>query len=251
MTEYTLTEGQQSVAPAQEEPTRGSGYISTSYYGQQEQAVQQEQASVNADQALINELSAKLGIPADVQGQTQEQPQTQEEKDEFLQKLGTEEGKQLVEQFKKVTGIDLQEAFGIVQNTAKLTQELDAWRNQIVRDRQVEELRKEWGGEFDVIMPDVIEAFKKLPPNMQQALDNPDGARLLAAQLRQQKRYPTGGNASSQYVNQGHVRQASSGGTVAPQIRMSEMIKWSGQELDRRMPDVLRAKAAGTLIHDI
>jgi hypothetical protein len=32
---------------------------------------------------------------------------------------------------------------------------------------------------------------------------------------------------------------------------MSEMVTWSGQELDRRMSDVIRAKQAGTLINDI
>lgn len=251
MTDYVISETQSSVgvtdqAVEQPQSTKGQGYINANYYGNLEAQSQQQNKAELDDQALIDALSQKLGIQ---QQQPPTEPQ-QQQQDDFSQKLGTEEGQKLVADFKKITGVDLQEAFGVVQNTAKLTQELDAWRQQVLVERQAQQLRQEWGTDYDVIMPKVAEAFKKLPPQMQQALDNPDGARLLAAQIRQMERGALTNRTNPTYVPSGNVRGLS-GGNTTPVIRMSEMVNWSGQELDRRMPDVIRAKQAGTLINDL
>jgi len=245
MTDFILGENQTSTDQApQVESTKGQGYINTNYFGNIE-AESQQQTQVDAnDQALIDTLSQKLGL----QNQTPE-TQTPEQEDEYLQKLETEEGRRLAADFKNVIGIDLQEAFGIIQDTARLTKNLDAWRQQIQIEQQAQQLKQEWGQDFDVIMPKVTAAFQKLPPQMQKALDNPDGARLLAAQIRQQERGALRGNTSP-YVPSGNVRSLS-GGAQTPVIKMSEMVTWSGQEMDRRMPEIIKAKQAGTLINDL
>lgn len=250
MTDYVISEGQTSVG-LPEESAKGTGYINTNYYGnvERQEGVQQQESTSDAE--LISNLSQKLGVSLDEQTNEVTQTDTQQTQEDFSKKFTTEEGQRLVADFKKVTGIDLQEAFGIVQQTAQLTHELENWRRQVQVDRQAQELRQEWGSDFDVLMPKVAEEFKSLSPEMQRALDNPDGARLLAAKIRQRERSGLKGGSSPQYVPSGNVRNLSGGGNKAPVIRMSEMVTWSGVEMDKRMPDIIRAKQAGTLINDM
>jgi hypothetical protein len=55
------------------------------------------------------------------------------------------------------------------------------------QQQQLSTLRQEWGDGFDSIMPEIAQRFAALPPQMQASLDNLEGARLIYAQLMQEK----------------------------------------------------------------
>lgn len=58
---------------------------------------------------------------------------------------------------------------------------------QQAAQQQMATLRQEWGDSFDTVMPEISKRFAALPPQMQASLDNLDGARLLYAQIMQEK----------------------------------------------------------------
>ena len=91
------------------------------------------------------------------------------------------------DEFKKIMGIDPMEAFQAVQNTQAQLQQIDQWRKQVVVEREMDTLRQEWGNEFDATFSEVRSRYEQLPDHMKSALDNLDGARLLAAQIRSER----------------------------------------------------------------
>lgn len=233
-------------------PTAGQGYLTSSYYGNEGATRQANLEQELTDGQTIEQLGQKLGVNPNELGNADADvpPQTEDEKQAFLKKLSSEDGQRFRNEFKEYVGIDVLEAFEAIQNAATLTKELDSWRRDMVRQEETKVLKQELGQEFDTLMPEIVEYFKQLPPAQQQALDNLDGARMIAALIRQGKRAARGGQPGNlpPFVN-GNVRNTASRGV--PTIRMSEMVNWTGAELDARMGDVLRAKQAGTFINDL
>jgi hypothetical protein len=255
------TDGQPIIVPAggslenqvpSSNPTAGQGYLTSSYYGNESaknaQALEQELG----DSQAIEQLSQKLGVNPDELGNPDVVPPlgTEDEKQAFLKKLNSEDGQRFRNEFKEYVGVDVVEAFQAIQDAATLTKELDSWRRDMVRQEETKVLKQELGQEFDILMPEIVDYFKQLPPVQQQALDNLDGARMIAALIRQGKKQARTGQPGNYppYVN-GNVRSTAQRG--APVIRMSEMVQWKGAELDARMGDVIKAKQAGTFINDL
>ena len=248
-----VTEGQPYVVPAAKEP---QGYISSSYYGNESAKRQQATAQEVTDNQTVQELSQKLGVNLEEgQGTVQEQVQqqfenaTDEEKAAFMKKLSSEDGARFRKEFKEYLGIDPLEAFEAVNNTARLTAQLEAWRREVVRQQEEQQLRTEFGDEYETLMPEVIQYFQQLPPDKQRALDNIDGARLIAAMVRQRKANERRGVSHPNFVNN-NVRPIS-GRNSSPTIRQSDLLKLSGQELDQMMGTIQTAKMNGTFIYDL
>lgn len=91
--------------------------------------------------------------------------------------------------FQQYTGVTQEQFTQGIQQLQQLPQ-IQQFVAQQQRESQLGTLRQEWGSEFDAVMPVVAERFKALPPQLQVALDNLEGARLLYAQIKQER----GGN---------------------------------------------------------
>ena len=257
MATYEVQEGQTVVGSTPEvEQTGTGGYYNTNYQaGQVHQAQQEDQGLAGAAQT-INELAAKLGVDPASLGTPEEGqvvPPTdntqQEEEPDYLAKFDTEQGKRFRSEFKEYLGIDPVEAYNLIQTTSQLVQHLDGWRGQVQHQQEMEGLRKEFGGEFETIMPKVVERFAKLPQAQQVALDNADGAKMLAAMIRQEELQSRGGRPNP-YAST-NVRPLPRSGNGSPVIRMSEFVNWTDAEVQSRMPDIMKAKQSGTFINDL
>lgn len=170
---------------------QGSGYINTSSQVPTDFQLNNQGAAFEA-QRQVQELSEKLGVNLGEVPQPQQQapapevPQPEQVEDPFA-RFNTAEGQRMREEFKKVMGIDPLEAFQAVQQTQQQLQQVEQWRQQVAVERQMDALKQEWGGEFEATFSEVRERFNQLPDNMKPALDNLDGARLLAAQIRSEQ----------------------------------------------------------------
>jgi hypothetical protein len=88
-----------------------------------------------------------------------------------------------VAQFEQVTGIKPEQFGQAVQQFQQMQQSFAQQQAQ----QQMTTLRQEWGAEFDTVMPEISKRFAALPPQMQAGLDNIDGARLIYAQVMQER----------------------------------------------------------------
>jgi DNA-binding protein H-NS len=245
------------VAGASEEP-QGGGYFNASYYANQGKEQTEVLAQESQTSSTIEELSNKLGVDPTQLGAPQEeaveqappsQDEPDKEKEDFLAKFNTEEGKRFKDQFKQFLGIDPVEAYELMTGTSQLVQHLDTWRREVQQERQVAQLRQEFGSDFEAVMPKVVERFQQLPKAMQVSLDNIEGARLLAAQIRQEELSQRSGRPNP-YAST-NVRPLQRSGNTAPVIRMSEFVNWSDAEVQQRMPEIMKAKQNGTFINDL
>jgi hypothetical protein len=254
MATYEIQEGQTVVGNTPE--IQEGGYFNTNYHaGQANQAAQEEGGLAGAAQT-INELAAKLGVdpaslaaPESMDTPTVTPQVEPTEEVDYMAKFNTEEGKRFRSEFKNYLGIDPVEAYNLIQTTSQLVQHLDGWRGEVVHERQMDSLKKEFGAEFDTIMPEVVERFSKLPKAQQVALDNADGARMLAAMIRQEKLSQKGGRVNP-YAST-NVRPLPRSGNGSPVIKMSEFVNWTDAEVQSRMPDIIKAKQSGTFINDL
>lgn len=173
-----------------ESETPMSGYIPDSRAVQRDQQAQQPPPVDNTE---LEQLSQRLGVrPEDIgQPPAPEQPeQPLNTEDWYAKQFGTEEARQFAENFKKYVGMDIKEVYNVVNNTARVTQGLEQWRQEVRAERDTQTLRSEWGQDFDNIMPLVAQKFQhiqKTNPQQARALDNLDGARMLAALVRQEQ----------------------------------------------------------------
>lgn len=182
----------QPVNPVVEEP-QGSGYVQTS--SQVPTDSQLERGNEAAEAARqVQELSEKLGVnlgeqqqPPEVPQDAPPSPEQPKPEEDMVARFNSAEGKRMREEFKKVMGIDPMEAFQAVQNTQTQLQQINQWRQQVMVERQMDTLKQEWGQEFDSTFAEVRQRFEAMPDNMKAALDNLDGARLIAAQIRSER----------------------------------------------------------------
>jgi len=238
-----------------ESSTPGSGYLRQQADIRRDTPEEPVQQDVGYD---INELATKLGVDPNSLGQEEapvEQPPVSVE-DWYAGQFGSTEAQQFADNFKKHLGIDIKEVYQLIQNTAQVTKGVEQWRQQVTAQTQAQQLRQELGDEFDTLMPMIGQRFseiKKANPKQAAALDNIDGARMLAALIRQegvQQRTPMGNSNVPNYLP--NRRQVNRGGNgQSPVIKMSDFINWSDSDVQMRMPDIIRAKQNGTFIHDI
>lgn len=191
--EFTV-DPQGNTQPVAPEPESGGsgGYINTSSQVPTDSQLERNNEAAEA-QRQVQELSEKLGVnfdeaqpqPTDAPPPQPEQPQQPEE--DMIARFNSAEGQRMRDEFKKVMGIDPLEAFQAVQNTQQSLQQINQWRQQVMVERQMDALKQEWGGEFDATFSEVRQRFEALPDHMKSALDNLDGARLLAAQIRSEQ----------------------------------------------------------------
>lgn len=220
MTEYQATpDGNttpmgQEFTESQAQDSQGSGYVNMSKPVETPYQQEQNQRG-NEAEAEFRSLQEKLGVDlSSVQPQeSEETPQenvpqekrqpTQEElaklqqlkqQVDFVKKFNTKEGQRFRNEFKDYLGIDPLEAFQSIHQTNQAVQQLAAWKAQQENERAVNTLKQEWGEEFEPVWTEVRERFNTLPQHMRQSLDNLDGARLLAAQIRMEKLQKGGGH---------------------------------------------------------
>lgn len=92
-----------------------------------------------------------------------------------------EQGQQWWNQFQQYTGLTRDQFTQGVQQLQQLPNIQQFVQTQ-QREAQVQQLRSELP-DFDTVMPIIAERFRQLPPQMQAALDNVDGAKLLYSQI--------------------------------------------------------------------
>jgi hypothetical protein len=253
MTTFNVV-GNETVPVQDEEPVQqGSGYFGATSPASTEYS-QEVQAQQGNDLQLVNELQERLGVnfndvpqPNQVV-QPQQVPEVQQQED-FVKKFNSAEGQRMRNEFKQIMGIDPVEAFQAVQNTQAQLKEIENWRRQVANEKQIETLQNEWGSNFEETWSGVRERFQTLPDNMKQALDNLEGARLLAAQIRLE-----------QGSNQGRVQQSfqksSSGNNPTQNIRTSGnvggFIKTSDYLADKvDEATYIKAVRNGRVIYDV
>lgn len=190
---FTVTpQGDTQPASPEVDFSSGSGYINTSSQVPTASQEESRDAGFQAQQDVL-ELEQKLGVKlSDLQPQqpaqpTPEVPQPEAPSEDMLARFNSAEGLRMREEFKKVMGIDPLEAFQAVQNTQQSLQQINQWRQQVMVERQMDTLKQEWGQDFDSTFVEVRQRFEQLPDHMKPALDNLDGARLLAAQIRAER----------------------------------------------------------------
>jgi hypothetical protein len=206
----------------------------------------------------INDLASKLGVDPNSLG-VPEEPKVEpplSTEDWYSKQFSTEEAKQFAANFQKHFGMDIKQVYEVINQTAQVTQGLEQWRKQVSVQQQTQQLRTELGNDYDSLMPLVGQRFqeiRKVNPKQAEALDNIDGARMLAALIRQeqgQQKY-TGQNTNvpTYLPNRRPVNRGND--NSSPVIKMSDFLNWTDDEVQRRMPDIYRAKQNGTFIHDI
>lgn len=244
-----------------------SGYLRSDADKQRDERLAELNNTLNNEPTEVNpdiqELSEKLGVnPEEIGNEPQPEPEEPQQDyidpdDWYAQQFSEEKAQKFAEDFKKYVGLDIKEVYGLIKNTAEVTQHVDDWRQQAVAEQQLSQLKQEFGNEFDTLMPQVLERFgeiKQKNPQQAAALDNPDGARLIAALIRQeqssgQQQRPAATKEVPNYFP--NRRNVSHGRESSPVIRMSEMITWTGEEMDRRYADIVLAKRNNTFIYDV
>ena len=251
MTTFNVV-GNETIPIQEEEESQGSGYLGATSSVPTEYSQQQQFQQVT-DLQTVQELQEQLGVNlGDVQPQQPNQPQQQPEvpQVDFVSKFNSVEGQRMRNEFKQVMGIDPVEAFQTVQQANAQLKEIEAWRRQVANEKQIETLQNEWGSEFEETWSGVREKFQSLPENMRQALDNLDGARLLAAQLRLEQ---SSGRGRQQ---QQSFQKSSTGSNSTQNIRTSGnvggFIKTSDYLADRvDEKTYIQAVRNGRVIHDV
>jgi hypothetical protein len=252
----TPVESQPAYTPAPGSPesaTPSSGYLRS------ETDIKRDTPVVAPDPGYdINELATKLGVdPASIgQPEVVEQvaPPPVNTEDWYAKQFGTDEAKQFADNFKKYIGIDIKEVYQLINNTAQVNTGLETWRKQVTVQQQTQQLKQEFGAEFDTLMPLIGQRFKQIQatnPKQAAALDNLDGARMLAALIRQegiQQNSVQQPDVPQYLPNRRPLNRGGQG--QSPVIKMSDFVKWSDEEVQARYGEIVRAKQNGTFIND-
>jgi len=67
----------------------------------------------------------------------------------------------------------------------EMLEDFSGYRNQNLIEQQKQPLKSEWGDEFDDRYDQVVAKYQTLSPDMQKALDNTEGAKLIWAMIAQ------------------------------------------------------------------
>lgn len=244
----------------------GSGYINNTRHLETEQKQANEAQQIQSEQEY-KELQEKLGVNFDEL--PREEPSTKNEKvppnnlptkeqlenlarlkaqHDYLQKFNTEEGKKFRTQFREYMGVDPIEAFQTINETRQQVQQMQQWRAAQEKQNAVATLQQEWGAEFENTWVAVREEFNKLSPDLKAKLDNLEGARLLAAKVRQDGRVATSSGVP-QFQRSGFTSPTSNirnTGSPSGYIKTSDFFNDKVSEAE-----YLQALHAGRVIRDM
>lgn len=230
--------------PESETPTTGYFDGSGRAYGVPDRTQPTDQPPTNTPNEL-EELSKKLGIDPNTIGQPDapEPPAPpMNTEDWYAKQFGSEEAKQFAENFKKFVGIDIKEVYGLINNTAQVTRGVEEWRQQVAAKQQLDTLKSELGSEFEDLMPHVLEKFRQIKqtnPRQAQALDNIDGAKMLAALIKQERsrgQQFVAPDVPNYFPNRRPVDHSNSG--TGNFVKFTDFVKWSDSELQAKLPDI-------------
>lgn len=160
-------------------------------------------------------------------------------------------------QFKQMTGLELQDAVANMSQVQTLLPQLQQMYDQFQQFstkgvpslvqglREEVNLRYEWGQDFDRNMTAVQQAYQQLPPQLQQALNNLQGARLIyshiAQQQQQQSQPRQGAPRSLQGVN--NAGPTNNQQQQQQTVPMSQLMKLSREQFNS--PEVGRLIDSG------
>lgn len=153
-----------------------------------------------------------------------------------------EEYEKFAKDFREYLGFDIDELKAGMQELQQLREYETQRVAQQQQQQELESLRTEWGvdqSELDNRMNMILERFAKYPPEMQQRLDNLEGAKLIWAKLQQES------EMSQQQVP---AFQKSSGKTASGQQAMftkSEIQSMSSSEYAKHADKILKAYQLG------
>ncbi len=155
----------------------------------------------------------------------------------------------LAEDFKAAMGIDLKQAYEtFVQAQTQLTQ-FQEQQQQAELQRTVDSLKSDWGvndAEFNTRVAAVLDYANKLDPKLRQAVDNPEGIKMLWSQV--EKRQAKSGSAPTSKAT------PVSGNNSGPTFRKSElyaMMRDNPALYNSRQAEIQRAFETGRVIDDI
>ena len=224
------------------------------------QQTQQQQVQFTPEQIaqIRQELAARQQIPQQTQQQVPQQPTEQvinysdnyvTANAKFKEQTGLDFGQAIDEYMQAVVGMPLKETIQTVQDMSSYInkrQELD--QVQIVS----EQLRSEWGNNYDSFLKIASAEFDKLPQQTPQQLafkksfiNNPEGAKfLLQRALQSQGTNTVAARAPVQYnpYNAPSPMSAVTNGNQ-PQLRMSEILSMTDAQYGS--PQVQRALDQG------
>lgn len=207
----------------------------------------------------VDELSKKLGVDLaglentpDGSTDVVKDPLEETEEDKKKEPDETEEviKKRLATvdtELKNLMGVGLVEVYGIIQ-------ELTEFKNAYYIERQQNELKSEWGVSYEDNFKAVQEKWESLPQVQKQALNNPDGARLLLALIEKErntgntKSGSTGKQTVPQY--QKSTAASSSETSMSGKIRYSEILKMSEEDYRKNQTVIEKAFKEGRVIRD-
>jgi hypothetical protein len=146
---------------------------------------EQERSTESTQPPTENELPdlSELDLP-------EQQPQAEPTAEAAPELPDSPEAKKFAEDFKKYLGFDVTELQTGVKELQQYREQIAQEKAKVDQDRQLDALSKEWGldrTELDNRMTQVVERFNQYPPEMQQRLDNLEGAKLIWAKIEQEQ----------------------------------------------------------------
>lgn len=203
--------------------------------------------------SLVEQLSADTGIPVvqpfqldvtnpfGLQSASAPQQQQQSPVPDSTPALTALPGYQeFNSQFQQITGMSLQDTVAQLRQLTQTLPQIQQMYSQFqdfstkgvpslvngVRDEV--RLRYEWGDKFDQNMAQVKQAFQQLPPQMQQALNSLEGARLIYSRIAQtqgQQTQPLNPQTPRpMYVQSGTGQPANTNGGQPQKVPMSALL---------------------------
>lgn len=154
-----------------------------------------EQPAVVSDEDKLRQMGASLGLFSD----DLTTPETVAPVEEGGEVVGTvevvsPEAEEVPTSYSFKTEEDFQVAalkalemkLGVpIEAVVEMLSDFGSYRNDQLIEQQKSPLKQEWGADFDDRYAQVIEKYNTLRPEMQKALDNTEGAKLIWAMIAQ------------------------------------------------------------------
>lgn len=155
----------------------------------------------------------------------------------------------LAEDFKAAMGIDLKQAYETFVQAQEQIIQFQQQRQETELQSTVNSLKSDWGvndAEFNTRVAAVLDYANKLDPKLRQAVDNPEGIKMLWNQI--EKRQASAGSTP------GGKSTPTSGASNVPTFRKSELFEMMRNNpalYNSRQAEIQRAFEAGRVIDDL
>jgi hypothetical protein len=212
-----------------EKDSEASSQTEVSPENQEEQPPQQEEEKKEESKGEQEGLPSmeELDLPEDLGVDTSEKEDVPELPD-------TEEAKQFAKQFQEYLGISVEEFRNAAQDYKKTIEYVNQVRAEQERNKAMAELSQEWGVDSNEVqsrLEKVQERFNKYPEEMQNRLDNLEGAKLIWAKIQ----------AEQQAKEQKQVPEFQRSKTAGQAPKAGQQIKFTKEQIAKMTPEEYEA----------